>query len=436
MENDKIITFIITDREDKGFVNNIYRADYIIGYGNGVVLHEPKFLMSILSHVVETFRFRVLIHLGHQDRQDNVGLMHLSTLQGYLNSDDLVLISREMDLFPDNAESANWNGMKVYNTNQINNKKFIDNLKVITISDIAKPSLNKKIKIDKAIMPNQLIDFAILTALSGDEYSAFRNKISVNSSSTEESSNFIMGKFNKIPSAKNDYLKKILIYRQTQIGMVEASICTNKIIHEHNPKFILMGGVCGGRKGRVNRYDIIIPRQVIEFTTGKLENGETCTYDYTSKTRIDLHTWLSESERIRRIKKNMFSLIPSSEKKYESICGRIEVKFDDLACVPWVIKTNEWLEEHAKKYDEKIIGLEMESYGVNRSYDLNTDKLFAALVVKSVMDFTDDQKVDADQMTGENYKETAGYMSYLCIRALMPILLEYYEIQRNISEHL
>ena len=58
---DETVTFIITDREDSGFVESIYAMRNIMDYGNGIVLHEAEYLKNILNHVKKDFEFRVLI---------------------------------------------------------------------------------------------------------------------------------------------------------------------------------------------------------------------------------------------------------------------------------------------------------------------------------------------------------------------------------------
>ena len=72
----------------------------------------------------------------------------------------------------------------------------------------------------------------------------------------------------------------------------------------------------------------------------------------------------------------------------------------------------------------------MESYGLVRAANL-TKKL--SLVVKSVMDYTDSKKSDThiqendkDNIPkGENVKQMASYMSFICIQALIPHLRKY-----------
>jgi hypothetical protein len=66
----------------------------------------------------------------------------------------------------------------------------------------------------------------------------------------------------------------------------------------------------------------------------------------------------------------------------------------------------------------------MESYSVIRAREILRGNGKFSLVVKSVMDFTGKNKNDGS--FGE-IKQGASFMSYLCVRAMMPILLEFRE---------
>lgn len=134
--NSDIVTFIITGREDQGFVKNLYYADNIMNYGNGIVLHEPKYLISILNYVVDTFKFRLIIHLGLTGRQGEHGLQFLNTLRNHLDVEDVVLITREPELFKNSRFWINYKGHKLYNTDEINTKDFVDSLNVFSKAHI------------------------------------------------------------------------------------------------------------------------------------------------------------------------------------------------------------------------------------------------------------------------------------------------------------
>ncbi|MBK8450211.1 MAG: hypothetical protein IPL42_09430 [Saprospiraceae bacterium] len=64
----------------------------------------------------------------------------------------------------------------------------------------------------------------------------------------------------------------------------------------------------------------------------------------------------------------------------------------------------------------------MESYSINRAGNIVQKYGRYSLVVKSVMDYTNTKKEDG---VAGHIKKFAALMSLICIRAMMPILLEF-----------
>lgn len=277
------------------------------------------------------------------------------------------------------------------------------------------------------INENKQVDFAVLTALAKNEYEMFANKFNTIDELDANNKKVV---FKEIKTnAYPDYLEPFLIMKQERMGTADAIAFATKTIVKENPHFLIMAGVCGGRKGKVNLYDIIIPSQSIDLVTGKIEDVEGkkkhVLYDYSAPTNNKLIEYLKDPEMITNIKNSMFSLIDNSDKKYNEIVGKLDIRFDDMACVPYVVNIDGYLEHNAKNYNNKIIGLEMESYGVLRANTLFQNSGHFSLVVKSVMDYTDGHK--SDNVDGIEVQETAAYISYLCTRAMMPYLIKFHK---------
>ncbi len=127
--NNNTITFIITDRTDSGFVNSIYAADNIMKYGNGILLHEPEYLLNILKYVVDDFRYRIIIHYGLDSGRN--GLKYLTSLQEAFGGNlSVAMVSRNEEFFKDGETKAEHKNMTIYNTDFINTKAFVDSLVV------------------------------------------------------------------------------------------------------------------------------------------------------------------------------------------------------------------------------------------------------------------------------------------------------------------
>lgn len=209
------------------------------------------------------------------------------------------------------------------------------------------------------------------------------------------------------------------------MGMVDAAIAT--MIHQEKSDILLMGGVCGGRSGAVKLYDVVIPSTIIDIFTGKYQKQEFRPYAHTAQLNEDLIAYLQETSRKEEIQERMYSLVPASSefRRKKDIVNGLSFHFDVMACGPFVLQEDDFLEKKALAMNGKIVAYEMESYGVARSVKFCNRKNSLALVVKSVMDYTNSDK--ADTVAGENVKHNAAYISTLCIRVLIPYVAEFYE---------
>ena len=303
----------------------------------------------------------------------------------------------------------------------LNDKELLSSRPSIPIKEaVAKKEVASGID---AIEKEVETDFTILTALAKDEYEQFSNKTETVNDIETNVKKVCFKKINGYPFT--DYRQPFYLMRQERMGMVDAMAFSTKAILDHNPKFLIMSGVCGGRLGKVKLYDVIIPAQSLDLITGKMDKGEHILYDYSSLTNNKLIEYLKEPERVTQIKNAMFALVENSDKAFNTIVGGVDLHFDDMACVPFVVNTEGYLETNAKAHNGKICSLEMESYGILRSNTLNQNDGYFSLVIKSVMDFTDGNK--ADSILGENIKTTAAFVAYLCTRAIMPHLIEFHK---------
>lgn len=264
-------------------------------------------------------------------------------------------------------------------------------------------------------------DFAILTALDKDENDVFRANLKEESQTVIDLQT-VKGAFKKQQNFK-DYEGNFIVAKQKEMGMVDAAFSSSKLIHNYKLDYLIMSGVCGGRKSKVKMFDIIIPKKVYDFSFGSLEKGKFLQRDLDAKIDDKIISYLDTTERIKQIKAGMLALVDTMNNAWEPYVRNVDIHFDVMACGPWVIKTEDFLETLSQEKNNLIRGLEMESYSIGRAYELFKDNNLKTLVVKSVMDYTDTKK--GDEFNGVPVKKLAGYMSYLCVRAIMPMLIEY-----------
>ncbi|PWK79723.1 nucleoside phosphorylase [Mucilaginibacter oryzae] len=257
------------------------------------------------------------------------------------------------------------------------------------------------------------LDFAILTALYKDEHQVFNENMTT--TTIVEEKNVNCGTFLPAKNFAADYKGELLLSWQQNMGAVDAAAFSSWLISRYEPRFLIMGGVCGGREGEVKLYDVVIPRNIHDYMSGKYVEGEFIPRPLPAEPNAQLIGHLITNE--EQLITNMRALASGVEKSI--LDDNFKIHFKDYACGPWVVKTNGALLDIAKTTNDDIVGLEMESLGVIRASNLFASYAQYGLIVKSVMDFTNEHKSDGKK--GE-IKYNAAKMSYLCIRGMLPIL--------------
>lgn len=129
MESDGIITFIITDRRDSGFVENIYAAQNIMDYGNAILIHESSYLKNILKYVKDDFKFRLIVHAGF-DTPGRSGFKYVADLEEEFEGLITTIVSKSDNKFGDGQKQIEENGRVIYNTDFINTRAFVNELAI------------------------------------------------------------------------------------------------------------------------------------------------------------------------------------------------------------------------------------------------------------------------------------------------------------------
>lgn len=284
-----------------------------------------------------------------------------------------------------------------------NAKQFAESLSVKLFKlgdmwDIVKESQPQKVGSIVESVPRQhgarsKYRFAIVSALFEDEYQSLSNFL-------EEIEDFKEEVNIKAYRIKNSE-QVVLAAFQPQMGLVDASIIATYLAQRFQPEFIFMNGVCGGRAGKVQLRDLVIPETIFDYQTGKLEKGVFKPYLRACNIDVDFIK-RSYTEIMAKMRVEMASPLKSDT-------GDFKVKFGSMACGSKVLKTDDEFNRQIVERDEKSIAVDMESYAFARAIELLNQKknlAMKAVVVKAVMDFTDGDKNDA-------VKAIAAYLSSL-----------------------
>ncbi|TCD11588.1 response regulator [Pedobacter frigidisoli] len=181
-----------------------------------------------------------------------------------------------------------------------------------------------------------------------------------------------------------------------QMGMCAASTLSMKLIHHFRPRYIIMSGIAAGIKGEVNLGDIMIAEEIWDASSGKIkgdkEKGNLFLPDPKHKTlNEDIKELLLDIKRNRKyidkIRENYPSTPPATA---------LNIHIGPMASVPAVIQSNQEI-DRIKAQSRKLIGVEMESYGVFYSAAHAQKPKPLAISIKSACDFANEEKEDSVQ---------------------------------------
>ncbi|NRT16503.1 nucleoside phosphorylase [Flavobacterium sp. 28A] len=269
---------------------------------------------------------------------------------------------------------------KICKYHEVRDELKADRCKAIKIKDFL--SLNNKIQMDsKAVVNNESgtypqCDYAIITALEEDEMEKVLPFIKTEGKIENEKHLIEYGHF------KGKESKKIVYASQLETGMIDASILATELILRFNPKYLIMTGVLGGKPKNTSIGDVVVASKVFTIDKGKIDK-------LGFKNEIEgSNTDGSKITEFKRKKQNIIDFIRDEDIIYKKV---INIHFGSIACVRQVINIEGYFDEKISVIDRKSIALEMESYGVARACELVNNGRTIPLIIKSVMDNTQDK---------------------------------------------
>lgn len=191
---------------------------------------------------------------------------------------------------------------------------------------------------------------------------------------------------------------KVICASAPQMGMVATATLAMKMIYAFKPRYIIMTGIAAGYKDDSTDYgDILVADQSYDGTNGKiitLDNGEKGFSPNPNPILLDpdikekMRSYETRFEILSKIKRRFNGNTPTSE---------LKIKIGPIVSVPFVVQNeNEFLS--FKNNQRKLIGLEMESYGIFYSANNTVNPKPIPIVIKSVCDFGNLDKDDEYQI--------------------------------------
>lgn len=218
---------------------------------------------------------------------------------------------------------------------------------------------------------------------------------------------------------KDDKVFKVIAACAPQMGMNASSALTMKIIYNFRPKYIFMTGIAASIKDTTSHGfgDILIIDECWDGGAGKItqdRDGKKIFQQAANNLRIDRDIY----EKMRMIKDdNVFLRNIKDNWKPNSLPNtELSIHIGSVASVAGVIE-NEAVIEELKIKDRKLLGVEMEAYGMYYSAVNCSNPKPLAIAIKSISDFANTEKNDMYQ-TYASYT-SAQVMYHFIISELM-----------------
>jgi nucleoside phosphorylase len=176
------------------------------------------------------------------------------------------------------------------------------------------------------------------------------------------------------------------------MGMTAACATACKVIERWRPRFLVMTGIAAGTRPTQNYGDVLIAEAAYDYGSGKItetENGERMFTPSYSQLRVDatLHALLQRWER-EQLQTDVIRRAWHGEQRSSP---RLVIGL--LASGAAVVQSQALVEDILGK-SRKVVGLDMEAYGIFHAAHLATPPQPKVLIAKSVSDFADKRKDD------------------------------------------
>lgn len=190
------------------------------------------------------------------------------------------------------------------------------------------------------------------------------------------------------------------IFKQTNMGLVSASMTATYAVNKFNPKILLMCGVCAGVEGKSNLGDLIVFSPVFDYGSGKYSSGRFFP-DYRQR-QID--------GSVRPIVEKMrcdINLRREIKDAWENHIGKPETELT-IHIYPAgsgaAVITDEAVMEEIKNHQRTLGAIDMEAFAIAEVASAALTKEIPWLVVKGVQDF-------ASPLKNDQFREYAAFVS-------------------------
>ncbi|WP_066838132.1 hypothetical protein [Rufibacter ruber] len=196
---------------------------------------------------------------------------------------------------------------------------------------------------------------------------------------------------------------KVVAASPDDMGMVPMAVFCTKLIQHFRPKTIFMAGIAAGVRGENNIGDILVASQLFDGAAGKVSTAD----NNMPLFKPDPHYLVLEPSL-----RTLFSQFKTKTADLFTIMNNykglkpqtlLNIHIDSMVTVSSVIQFAPTIEDY-KSRQRKLIGLEMEGYGLFYACSNSLQPRPFAILIKSVCDF-------GDSFKESSYQPYASYTS-------------------------
>ncbi|MBO9204626.1 MULTISPECIES: 5'-methylthioadenosine/S-adenosylhomocysteine nucleosidase family protein [Niastella] len=253
-------------------------------------------------------------------------------------------------------------------------------------------------------------DAAFITALYNPEFEAVQ-KLATNWRQINHTDDPTI--YYEATISENGKTKRILAVYADQMGMVSCATLCTKVILKFRPQYIIMTGITAGvRRANVNYGDILIADLCWDYNAGKIvefkveEKGSDQTF-----TSLKFEPEPRALQIKPSLKNKFIELSNNKDLLYKIRSGFLGKKItNDLSAFVGPIASGSQVVASSSKMNaikdqnRKLIGIEMEAYGLKYACTQIFDSKVVPIIIKSICDFGDETKDDS-------FQEYAAYTS-------------------------
>lgn len=245
-------------------------------------------------------------------------------------------------------------------------------------------------------------DVAIITALPTPEFEAI---LKLNKGDWEKvvvEDDFI--KYHKTTFMEGGKIRTVIAATADQMGMTASSHLATKVILYFRPKYLIMGGILAGIKDRGLGFgDILVAEQSWDYGSGKIVEKPKSTDSEISDTYFlpdtkDIQLSADLKAKVIDFKLTKGYILDQIQNEWpgDTPITKLKLHLGPIGSGSYVISSESTLAE-IKDHQRKLLGVEMETFGVYYAGEHSPEPKTKAISIKSVSDYGDGAKNDKFQ---------------------------------------